>query len=344
MSASPSTRGKRADGRPIYGYSGSAYNAVTTRTDVSPLIPEQVVNDMLGKATEGSAVLELFRGIQVAANSVRFPILQALPIAYWVAGGDTGLKQTTDMSWTNKYMTIEEIATIMPVPENVIDDLGQSVWENAKPLLVEAFARTLDAAVFFGANAPASFPTNIVAAAAAAANVIDEGTSAAAAGGFLGDMDALYAKIEADGYDVTGFLGPVSLRSKLRSARDTTGRKLDEGRVSGDLTSFDGHPVRYPMRGLWPVSGGIGVNGVRVIGGAWDQFMVGVRKDITYKVLDQAVITDNTGAIIYNLPQQDMVALRVTFRVGWQVANVINNDQPVEASRYPVGYIRVLGA
>jgi hypothetical protein len=34
-----------------------------------------------------------------------------------------------------------------------------------------------------------------------------------------------------------------------------------------------------------------------------------------------------------------MVALRLTFRVGWQVANTINNQQPTEASRYPVGYI-----
>ena len=27
--------------------------------------------------------------------------------------------------------------------------------------------------------------------------------------------------------------------------------------------------------------------------------------------------------------------MRLTFRVGWQVANVANNDQPTEANRYP---------
>jgi hypothetical protein len=31
-----------------------------------------------------------------------------------------------------------------------------------------------------------------------------------------------------------------------------------------------------------------------------------------------------------------MVALRVTFRLGWQIANPINFDQAVEANRYPV--------
>jgi hypothetical protein len=34
-----------------------------------------------------------------------------------------------------------------------------------------------------------------------------------------------------------------------------------------------------------------------------------------------------------------MTAIRLTFRIGWQVANTINNDQPTEASRYPVARI-----
>jgi hypothetical protein len=91
------------------------------------------------------------------------------------------------------------------------------------------------------------------------------------------------------------------------------------------------------MRGLWPTASG----SPRLFGGDWSQFVVGVRQDITMKILDQAVIQDNTGAIVYNLPQQDMTAIRLTFRIGWQVANTINNDQPTEASRYPVGSLLV---
>lgn len=335
--------GSRSDGRPIYGFAGGAYDNVTSRTDVAALIPEQVSNEMLGKATEDSATMNLFRRLPVSGTQMRFPILSALPVAYWV-NGDTGLKQTTEIGWSNKYLQIEEIATIMPVPDNVAEDVSVNVYDEAMPLLIEAFARTLDAAVFFGTNAPGSFPTNVVAAAAAAGNFVNVGTSNAAAGGIIGDTDKLIGLIEQDGYEVTGWMAPISTRGLYRAARDTTGQKIDAGRISNDFRSFDGAPVLYPMRGLWPVAGGAGVNGVALLGGDWTQFIVGVKNQIEVKVLTEAVITDNTGAIIFNLPQQDMTAIRLKFRVGWQVANTINNQQPNAANRYPIGYLKTVGA
>jgi HK97 family phage major capsid protein len=339
----PRVLGYRSDGRPIYGFSGGAFDSLTTRSDIQALIPEQVSNEMLGKATQGSAVLQYFRPIPVQGNSLRFPILTALPIAYWVSG-DTGLKQTTELAWSNKFLTIEEIATIMPVADNVMEDVSVNIWDEAQPLIVEAIARVLDSAVFFGVNAPSSFPTNIVAAAAAAGNYTDFGTHTAAQGGFMGDLDALISIVEQDGYDITGYLSPVATRAKFRSARDTQGRKLDEGRVAGNLLSVDGVPISYPMRNLWPVSGGAGVNGVALVGGAWDQFVVGVKSGIEFKLITEGVITDDQGNIVYNLPQQDMQAIRLKFRIGWQVANTINNDNPDGTTRYPVAYIRTVGA
>jgi HK97 family phage major capsid protein len=310
------------------------YNSLTTRIDVAPLIPEQVATQMLGKAVEDSAVLQMFRHIPVARNQVRFPIISALPVAYWVTG-DTGLKQTTEMAWDNKFMQIEELATIMPIPESVIEDMDQDIWGTSEPFVREAFARTLDSAVFFGSNAPASFPTNILAAAVAAGNTVTEATATAAQGGYMGDLDNLISAVEEDGFDVTGYIAARGARRKFRAARDTTGRKLDAGRFSPELSSFDGAPIAYPMRGLWATNGSTGTN-VRLFAGDFvNEFVVGVRRDISMKLLDQAVIQDNTGAIIYNLAQQDMVAMRYTFRVGWQVSNRLNNDNPNAATRYP---------
>lgn len=315
-----------------------AYNNVTSRTDAAALIPEEVSREMLKKATEESAVLSLFRRVSVGRAQTRFPILSALPVAYW-STGDTGLKQTTEVNWANKFLNVEEINTIMPVPENVIADTEVDVWDESLPYLVEAFGRTLDTAAFFGVNAPSSFPTNIHDSVVAAGNSVAIGTNSAAAGGYFGDLDDLYGRVEEDGFEVTGWAAATSARARLRKARDTQGRKLDESRVSGDLRSIDGYPVAYSMRGLWPTIQG----SPQIFGGDWGQFIVGVRSDITMKILDQAVIQDNTGAIIYNLAQQDMIAVRLTFRVGWQVANTINNENPIEASRYPIAELALPG-
>lgn len=312
------------------------FNNLTSRTDVGALIPEEVSRVMLGKAREQSAVLSLFRPVPVGRAQVRFPVLSALPTAYFVTG-DTGLKQTTEVNWANKFLNIEEIATIMPVPDNVIADIDANIWDEAAPLLAEAVGRTLDAAVFFGTNAPASYPTNVLAGAVAAGNTVTEGTAAAAAGGFYGDIDATIGAVEADGFDVTGFVASTGMKARLRSARSTQGERLDAGRASGDLSTLDGYPIVYPMRGLFPTGAG---TGVRMFAGDFSQFVVGVRQDITIKVSNDAVVQDNTGAIVYNSFQQDLTFLRLTFRVGWQVANTINNDQPTEASRYPVAALR----
>ncbi len=304
------------------------YNSLVSRTDAAALIPEEVSKEMMGKVREQSAVLTLFRRVPVAGTQVRFPILSALPIVYWVTG-DTGLKQTSEAAWANKYLNIEELAVIVPIPESVAMDLdaaGIDVWEEIKPDLVEGVGRALDVAVFFGTNAPASFPTNISAAALAAGNTHAE-AAAAAAGGFHDDVDVAIGLVEADGFDATGIVAARSARGRFRRARDADGQRL--AGLNADLTEYEGLRIVYPMRGLFPGT-------VRAFVGDFSEFVVGVRQDVSYKLLSEAVIQDGAGAIVYNLAQQDMVALRLTFRAGWQVSNRVNNDQAVEANRYPV--------
>lgn len=312
------------------------YNNIVSRTDAQALIPEQVVNDMLGHAEKTSAALTRFRRVPVSGQQTRFPVLSALPLAYWVTG-DTGLKQTTEVAWANKYLNVEEIAAIVPIPENVANDVTVNVWDQVQPYLAEAIGRTLDSAVFLGVNAPASFPTNVSAAALAAGNAVTS-IPAATAGGYLGAVDNLYGVVEGDGFNVSGFVAAMTARGKFRAARNAQGDRLDAGRIGGSLNDLDGLPVDYDaMQGLWGTAAG----SPELFAGDWSQFVLGVRQDVTFKLLDQAVITDNTGAIIYNLAQQDMVALRVTFRAGWQVANTVNYQNSVEANRYPAGYIAI---
>lgn len=317
------------------------YDNITSRTDAESLIPTEVSNEFLTRATQQSAVLTQFRRVPIAGKQTRFPVLSTLPLAYFVTG-DTGLKQTTEVGWANKFLNVEEAATIVPIPENVVDDIRDAgnidIWSEVEPAVVEAIGRLVDNAVFFGANAPGTWPTNIAAAAIAAGNTVTEG-STAAQGGFFGDIDKTIGMVEEDGFDVSGFVAARSAKGKLRTARNAQGDKLDATRVQGDLNAVDGMPISYPMRGLFPTGGAAGTN-TRLFAGDWSQFVVGVRQDVTFKLLDQAVIQDNTGAIVYNLAQQDMVAMRVKIRLGWQVANLVNSDKPTEADRYPVAVLR----
>ena len=311
------------------------YNNITSRADAASLVPEEVSNTLLTNLNDTSAVLAQFRHIPVSIGQVRFPILSALPMAYWVTG-DTGVKSTTEMGWSNKYLNIEELAAIAPIPENVLDDIqaggNLDAWGQIEPGVTTAMARALDEAVFFGVNAPATFPTNINAAATAAGNSFASATPADA-GGIQGDLDEVQGLIEADGYDADGIVAVRSLRGALRRARNTLGDRL--AGTDPAITEYNGLQISYPMRGMWPAAAG---SPMAFVGEFTGQFVVGVRQDITMKLLDQAVIQDNTGVIQYNLAQQDMLAMRFTFRVGWQVSNPINFDRPRKRNATPSGF------
>jgi HK97 family phage major capsid protein len=284
---------------------------------------------MLNNLEAQSVVLANGQRIPLSSNQVRFPILSALPTAYFVAG-DTGLKQTTEAAWDNRYLYVEEIATIVPIAENVLDDSNFDIWGYLRPLMEAAIVRKLDTAVIFGTDAPATWVTegNLVGDAVTAGNVVARGTNAQAAGGIHGDLSDLLAKLEADGYNPNGSVGNITLKSRLRQVRATTGETIP---LPADLPT-----PTYGLAGLWPT----GVNAAELLVGDWTQLVVGVRQDMTYKLITEGVITDNTGAIIYNLPQQDMVALRLVFRAGYAVSNPINWQQPTEASRYPFAVLR----
>jgi HK97 family phage major capsid protein len=301
------------------------YNNIISRADVDAFIPEEVAAEVLQAAVQQSAALSLFSSVTMSSKTRRMPVLAALPVAYFV-NGDTGLKQTTEMAWGGKYLEAEEIAAIVPVPEAVLDDVDFDLWGQVQPRLAEAVARALDAAIFNGTNKPATWPQAVIPGAIAAGNVYERGTNNAAAGGIAADVSGLFSVVEADGYVVNGLVANGVYRGYLRNARDANGVLLSE--VSSG--TIYGVPIEYAMTGLWPAAAT-----AEAIAGDFTQGIIGVRQDLTYKLLDQAVITDATGLVIYNLPQQDMVALRVVARYGFQIANAMTWENPTDATRYP---------
>ncbi len=307
------------------------------RAQSQALVPEKVVNSMLGKVdTATSAARQLFKKIPVVSAETRIPILSALPKAYWVKG-DTGLKQTTGQAWENKFLNVEELAVIVPIPENVLDDVqdagGIDLWDELEDPISEAIGRQLDQAIFFGIEAPETFPMNI--AAQAEARGFEHLESAtASAGGIQDDIDQCLGQTEIVGFDPSGIVGARTLKGKLRRARSTIGERLSG--VNPEITEYMGLPIAYPMRGLFPT----GANRVEAFVGDFGEYALGIRKEITMKVLDQAVISNTAGEVELNLPQEDMIAVRFTFRAGWQVSNRIRYDEPAEEGRYPVSVLK----
>jgi hypothetical protein len=106
--------------------------------------------------------------------------------------------------------------------------------------------------------------------------------------------------------------GIAARRSLLRKARDAGGQPLADASTEQIL----GAQIGYVAEGTF-------ADPTLAVVGDYSLAVIGVRQDLTYKLLDQAVITDNTGAIVYNLPQQDMVALGVTARFAYAVAKPV---------------------
>jgi len=260
------------------------------------------------------------------------PVLASLPTAYFVTGSTSdagGLKKTTELSWDDVYLNAEEIACIVPIPDNVLDDVDYDIWAQIREPIVEEFGRVFDAAVFFGTNAPTSWPSDLVTAATAAGNAVAFGTGADLYDDILNE-DGVIAQIEEDGFMATGHVAGISMRGRLRGLRDFNGNPIFTPDMTGRSGyNLDGAPIEFPLNNSWLIATAL------MMSGDWTQLVYCMRQDITYKVLDQAVIQDESGNIKFNLAQQDMVALRCVMRLAWQVPNPINKLQSTAANRYP---------
>ena len=314
----------------------AGFNDLITRTDVP--IPTEEVGELLKVMPEESVLLKRARRQPMSTKSLKQTVMTTFPDAYWV-DGDTGLKQTTKQTFAQPTMTAEELAVIAVVPDAVIDDSSLPIWETLRPYLAEAIGRKVDQAAIYGIDKPASWPLALVPG-AIAAGVITPGNLAATPADERKDAGQLVAdlglKMARDaGANLTGLVAQAGTGWELDRIRDADRRPIYDG-VAGALR---GVPFDELKNGAWS-SVSTGDTAVPLIGVDWSQVYVGIRQDITVKLLDQAVISDADGKVIFNLAQQDAKALRVVFRVGYQAIMPINHQQTDATKRFPAGVIR----
>ena len=279
-----------------------------TRTDVDSLIETQVANEIFEGVVKESKALSMFRRLpNMTSDKTKLRVLDSLPIAYFVdESANNGRKNITKMAWDKKYINAEELAVIVPIKENVLNDSSIDIWAEVRPRVVEAFGKKIDNAIFNGTDKPSNWRAGLIPSIVIAGAEVTEGDN------LYSDINDVMTKVEESGYNVTGLLGGVGLKGKFRMLTDTTGQPIKG-------TEIDSLPKAYLDNGAWDKTKSV------LIAGDFSQAVYAIRQDITYKVLTEAVIQDpSDGSILYNLAQDDMVALRVVMRLGWEIPNPVN--------------------
>ena len=294
---------------------------VITRSGAEALIPQQISDEIIQALPTRSVALRLMRQMpRMTSKQTKLPVMTGLATAGFVSG-DMGQKPTTNLTWENVYITAEELAVMVPIPEAVLDDANYDIWAEARPRIVEAFGEAIDKAVFFGINKPDSWPVGLVPGALAAGNYVDH--DAAATGPdlyneMLGEGGML-AKIEEQGIGANGYVGSMKMRAKLRGALDNNGQPIFRASYSNDVNGrmmydIEGLPIIFPDNGAWIDDA---ENGALMLAGDFDYARYAIRQDITFKMFDQGTITNGAGGVALSLMENDCIAMRAVLRLGW---------------------------
>jgi HK97 family phage major capsid protein len=293
---------------------------------------------IIQEAPTASAALSLMNRTTLSSKTQRQPVLDVLPVAYWV-GGDTGMKQTSMQQWKNIVMVVEELACIVPIPEAYLDDADVPLWGQIQPRIVEAVGQLIDLAVLWGINKPTTWGEAVFPGAGKSQHYIVQGT-----GVDLGqDVAKLGSLMAQTGYNVDGFAAAPGTKWNLVGLRSAQGVPIYQPDMqSGGGGSLYGYPMPEIRNGSWQT----GLTGALMLAGEFDKAIIGMRRDISFKMFTEGVISDDTGKVILNLMQQDSVAMRMTMRLAYATVNPVTIMQPGSAitARWPFGAILPVGA
>lgn len=290
----------------------------------APLIPAEHVPEVIKATAQASAALQLCVLRNMSTKSATWPVLSTLPVAYWV---DDGLKQTTGAEWGGLELTAEEIAVIVPVKDEVLEDSAFPIWNELRDPIGQAFAQRLDDAVFAGADKPRSWPDGLIPAAIAAGNEV-AGGSTPEQGGVLNDAALTMDMVEAGGYEVTAFAAKRSLKGAMRRQRNAVG-DLQAGFITDRMWDV---PIGYAVTGAFP-------DDALLLAGDFGCAVMGVRQDMRFEIFREGVITDVDGKILLNLLQEDSSAMRITGRWAFQVAQPVT----LEGEGFPFAVLEDAG-
>lgn len=293
-----------------------------TRAEVASLIGEEYGPTLIKAATQGSTALAAFPKVNMGTKTRNMPVLATLPEADWVTDTDnTGVKPTSQATWVNKTLVAEEIAVILPIHENTLDDATEDVLAELAELGGQAIGKKLDQAVFFGNDKPTSWTSlDLFAAATAAGNLSAVVDGPAGEDDIYGAMVKVAGMIAEDGFDPDTAVAKRALRFQMANLRNANG---DPVLVGEQVLAFD---TFWNRNGAWDSTDATAIIADR------STVRMGIRQDVTVKYLDQATLTG-----VGNLAEKDMVALRFKARFAYVLGNPATPETGVQS--YGVGAV-----
>ena len=282
----------------------SLVGTATNRTSVD--LPVDLSNEILQKAQESSAIMQLARQIALPGRGVAINVITSDPEAAWV--GETSAKPVANPGLATKVMQAYKLAVIVPFSKEFRRDLA-SLYDALVQRLPGALAKKFDATVFGNGDAPGSNFDQLTSI-----------TTQSLASDVYASLVAADTDIALHGGVLNGWALSPQAKGILLATTDQDKRPLFINNVAeGAVPMVLGARTKI-TKGAF-VSGSPAIVGYA---GDWTQALYGIVEGIKVSFSEDATL-DLGGGQTINLFQQNMFAVRAEIEVGFRCDKTVFN-------------------
>ena len=286
----------------------------TNRTHID--LPQEVSAEIIQKAQEASAVMQLARQIPLPGRGLQIPVITGDPEAAWVT--ETGMKPVANPGLDKKIMQAYKLAVIVPFSEEFRRDAA-SLYDALVTRLPLALAKKFDGTVFGLETTPGSnFDTfaNCTAQNIGGSNTYD--------GLVAADTD-----VATHGGILNGYVISPQAKGILLGAKDSDLRPLFINSVAEGAIPMILGARTLLSKAAYKAGSGSTPNVVG-IAGDWTQAMYGTVEGVKVAISTEATLTSGNTTI--NLFQQNMFAVRAEIEVGFVADTTVFNKLTTPAT------------
>lgn len=274
------------------------------RTNID--LPVEVSREILQKAKDTSAIMQLAREVRLPGRGVAIPVITGDPTATWV--GETNKKPVSNPGLGTKILRGYKLAVIEAFSDEFRRD-DAALYDALIGRLPGALAKKFDATVFGNGDAPGDdFDTFASITAQSLASDVYQGLVAA-------DTDVALHGGVINGYAISPQMKGILLGATDQNKRPLFINNVTEGAV----------PMILGAKTL--LSKGAFVQGTpNVVGvaGDWSQAMWGSVEGVKISYTADATLLDANNNPIY-LFQQNMFAVRAEIEIGFRADTSVFN-------------------